>query len=173
MNYPFLYKILTQLDIHLLTEDLQRLPTKYNVWGNWALQQIESKLIRDYLVDNFPYLEIYKNLIFISQGTESNFHIDRFHYHHLLHRLLIPLDDHFHYEWIKNEKTETYQPKVGEVILFNNMIPHRFISNIKTEKLREVIYIDLVDPQILPYFSFFSANYSLENGELELKYNKK
>ncbi|MFZ3229626.1 MAG: hypothetical protein WA160_05445 [Pseudobdellovibrio sp.] len=173
MNYPFLYKIINQLDAATLRINLSEKESSYCVWNDWVLVEIQSLLIENYVADNFSNLKLFSNKIYISRGKSSNFHIDRFHYHHLLHRILIPLDDHFQYEWIVNDKIVSYQPKLGQVILFNNMIPHRFISNNQQEALsRDVIYFDLIDPAVESYLKFFNGNNSLENGQIDKKYKK-
>lgn len=169
MNYPFLYQSLDCLNIQELKNSLVFTNEKYTVWADWELICIESDFLRNYLSKKFSHLKIYENRLFLSSGTQCNFHIDRYQIHHLLHRILIPLDDNFKYEWIVDGHTEFYAPKIGEVLLFNNMVPHRFVST--SQENRQVIYIDLFDPLVEGFFDFFKGNYSLENAALADKYN--
>ncbi len=170
MIYPFLYQVLGSTDAADIRKKLKLQSTIHKVWDDWDLQEVQSAEVSALAEKMFPGLEIFRKQIFISRGRESNFHIDRFHAHHLLHRILIPLDAGFRYEWIVNEQKVSYQPRIGEILLFNNMIPHRFVSNQAEPRVREVIYLDLIDPRLLPYLSQFTGNYSRENGELDQRY---
>lgn len=138
------------------------------VWDDWKLLTAESSVVREWVAINFPHLKLFKNLLFVSDGTQSNFHIDRFQVYHLLHRILIPLDDNYSYEWILNEKVHSYEPKIGEALLFNNMVPHRFVS--KNNKKRQSVYLDLYDPLTEKLLTDLKGNYSQENAFLEKKY---
>lgn len=169
MNYPFLYKVLGNLNIENLRTSLVFSGEKTNVWDDWHLLSIESGPVREFLQTQFPHLKIFKDTLYVSQGTQSNFHIDRFHVYHVLHRILIPLDQDYRYEWILNEKLSSYEPKAGEVLLFNNMIPHRFVS--ESGKKREAVYLDLYDPLIESRLDELKGNYSHENALLEKKYS--
>lgn len=168
MNYPFLHQTLGKLNIEDIRKNLIYTNEEVPVWDDWKLLTIDSVLIRQYLSEKIPHLRLFRDKIFISAGTNSHFHLDRFHIHHLLHRILIPLDAHYYYEWIANDKTVKYQPQPGEVILFNNMVPHRFVST--NNMSREVVYLDLFDPLVENAFDSFKGNYSEENGRLEKKY---
>lgn len=169
MNYPFLYIALGNLDVEKLRKSLVFSGEKTTVWDDWQLLSVESGLVREFLKSQFPHLKIFRNTLFVSQGTQSNFHIDRFHVYHLLHRILIPLDQDYRYEWVLNEKLNSYQPKAGEVLLFNNMIPHRFASD--NGKMREVVYLDLYDPLTEARLDEIKGNYSQENAIMEKKYS--
>lgn len=167
MNYPFLYKILDRLNVEKIKEGLVY-GSAQTVWADWQLQSIESDIVKLYLKQTIPHLNIFNDSIYVSDGTQSNFHIDRYHAHHLLHRILIPLDNNFKYEWIVDEKKITYTPELGEVILFNNMVPHRFISN--NNERREVLYLDMFDPLVEDILKNIKGNYSAENAILDKKY---
>lgn len=170
MNYPFTHQVIDKIDISDILSDLSRTDKRYDVWGDWHLQVISSDQLREWLEKRFPTLKIYNNTLFISSGRDSNFHIDRFEYHHLLHRIIIPLDSHFRYEWMVDSKRVSFQPESGDVILFNNMIPHRFITNPGSKARREVVYLDLIDEKLFPFIQHFQGNYSQHNGRLaELK----
>lgn len=168
MNYPFLYQKLGQLDVQELNTSLQLSDDNIVVWDDWNLREAKSTLVSDFIRIKIPHLNIFNNQIYVSQGISSNFHIDRFHIHHLLHRVLIPMQDTFKYQWIVNDKIIQYQPVCGEVLLFNNMVPHRFVSEQKV--LRSVVYFDLCDPLTENMASQFTGNYSEENGLLTEKY---
>lgn len=169
MNYPFLYKVLGTLDVEKLRTSLVFSGEKTNVWDDWQLLAVDSGLVREFLQSQFPHLKIFKDMIYVSQGTQSNFHLDRFHVYHLLHRILIPLDQDYRYEWVLNEKLSRFEPKPGEVLLFNNMVPHRFTS--ESGKKREAVYLDLYDPLNEARLDDFKGNYSHENALLEKKYS--
>lgn len=169
MNYPFLFQPLGQIEVKKLRNSIIYSGEKINVWDDWQLHTIESSLVREFLQLNFPHLKIFKNLLFVSQGTQSNFHLDRFHVFHLLHRILIPLDENYRYEWILDNKVKSLEPKAGEVLLFNNMVPHRFISASNTK--REAIYLDLFDPLVEDRLDSIEGNYSAENAQLEKQYS--
>lgn len=169
MNYPFLYKVLGNLNIENLRKNLIFSGETTNVWDDWQLLSIESSQVREFLHIQFPHLKIFKDTLYVSQGTQSNFHIDRFHVYHLLHRILIPLDQEYRYEWILNDKLNSYQPKAGEVLLFNNMVPHRFAS--QSGKKREAVYLDLYDPLVESRLDELKGNYSHENALLEKKHS--
>lgn len=168
MNYPFLYQRLDVLNVNDIKKNLVVSDEKTPVWDDWQLLTVESSIIREFLIKKYPHLKIFRGSIYISEGTQSNFHIDRFHIYHLLHRILIPLHDNYTYEWIVDEKIVSYKPELGEVLLFNNMVPHRFISS-NNEK-REAIYLDLYDPLVEAILADLKGNYSHENGLLEKKY---
>ncbi len=168
MNYPFMFQPLGQLEVEKLRNSIIYSGEKTNVWNDWQLLTIESGLVRDFLKSHFPHLKIFRNMLFISQGTQSNFHLDRFHVYHLLHRILIPLDEDFRYEWIVDDKVNSLQPKAGEVLLFNNMVPHRFVS--ASNKKREAVYLDLFDPLVEDRLESIKGNYSDENAQLEKKF---
>lgn len=168
MNYPFLYQKLGQIDAHELNSNLQISTDRIVVWDDWNLSEAKSTLVSGFIRTKIPHLNIFNNQIYVSQGITSNFHIDRFHMHHLLHRVLIPLHDTFKYQWIINDEIINYQPICGEVLLFNNMVPHRFVSDQKI--LRSVVYFDLCDPLIENMTSQFTGNYSAENGLIAEKY---
>lgn len=171
MNYPFLYQVVDTLNTDLIKKEMQVSADAIKVWDDWNLKPVQSMLILKFIAEKFPHLKIFKDQIYLSEGTSSNFHIDRFYIHHLLHRVLIPLDDQFQYEWIVNEKTQVYKPHKGEVILFNNMVPHRFFSEQNAN--RNVIYFDLFDPKVEGFFSLLKGDYSHENGLLQQKYSSK
>jgi hypothetical protein len=168
MNYPFLYKILDTLSINEIKKNLVYTEEKINVWDTWQLRKVESPLFRQFLSEKMPHLKIFQDTIYISEGTESNFHIDRYRAYHLLHRVLMPLNQNFSYQWIQNEKVVSYEPKAGEVLLFNNMLPHRFVSN--GGEFREVIYLDLFDPLTEDLLGSTKGNYSEQNVIIEKKY---
>lgn len=170
MNYPFLYQILGHLDSAEIRNDLVLTEEKIAVWDDWSLIGAKSELVGQFIQKNLSHLKIFNNQIYVSDGTSSNFHIDRYRIYHLLHRILIPLDDNFHYEWVVGEKIVTYQPKKGEVILFNNMQPHRFVS--KSNSKREVIYFDVYDPLVTDLLPDIKGNYSSVNAELDKKYSR-
>lgn len=171
MNYPFLYQVVDTLNADSIKKEMQISSETIKVWDDWNLKPVQSSQISDYIAKKFSHLKLFKNQIYLSEGTSSNFHIDRFYIHHLLHRVLIPLDDQFQYEWIVDEKPQIYKPSKGEVILFNNMVPHRFYSELNNN--RNVIYFDLFDPKVEPFFSQLKGDYSQENGILQQKYNPK
>ena len=166
MIYPFLYQILGAFDADTLKKDVVRNEKTYKVWEDWNLEEADSQLIRSYLHANYPHMNIMFDRFFISRGNKSNFHVDRFHYFHLSHRILIPFDDSFHYEWIVNEEVVRMYPKAGQIILFNNMIPHRFVTDVISENVREVVYLDLIHPDLEPFIKKMDGNYSIENGIL-------
>lgn len=168
MNYPFLYQCVDRLDFKKLKSSLVYTGEKHSVWQDWSLLCVESDFVRNYLSEKFSHLKVFENKLFISSGTQSNFHLDRFHIHHILHRILIPLNDNFHYEWAVGGNIKTFCPQLGDVIIFNNMVPHRFVS--KDKENREVIYIDLYDPLVQGHFEHFKGNYSSENAILAEKY---
>lgn len=159
---------LGQIEIEKLRKSIIYSGEKTTVWDDWQLLTVESELIRNFIQSSFPHLKIFRDLIFISEGTDCNFHLDRFHVYHLLHRILIPLDNNYRYEWLINETVNTLEPKLGEVLLFNNMVPHRFVSDNKTK--REAVYLDLYDPLVAHHLADFKGNYSHENSLLEKKY---
>lgn len=169
MNYPFLFKVLGYLDVEKLRKSLVFSGEKTTVWDDWQLLTVDSELVRQFIQSQFPHLKIFRNTLYVSQGTQSNFHLDRFHVYHLLHRILIPLDQDYRYDWILNEKLNSFQPKAGEVLLFNNMVPHRFASD--TGKKRESVYLDLYDPLNETRLGELKGNYSQENAILEKKYS--
>lgn len=167
MNYPFLYQILFRMDAEQLRTNIKKTQTTHVVWDDWVLQEIESDLLKNFVSEKFKNLEVLGNKFFISSGSYSNFHLDRFEYFHLTHRVLIPLDQNFHYEWVVDGKVFSYQPEAGQVLLMNNMVPHRFVSNLQQPTTREVVYFDLIDPAIKHHIKNFDKNYSYENGELD------
>lgn len=168
MNYPFLYQVIGSLNVDEIKKDIVYFQEKISVWDDWQLRKIESEKFRNFLNEKMPHLKIFKDTLFVSEGAESNFHIDRYRAHHLLHRILMPLTQNFSYQWIQNEKLISYQPKAGEILLFNNMLPHRFISN--DSNLRQVIYLDLYDPLAEEILDSTKGNYSEQNALLEKKY---
>ncbi len=168
MNYPFLYQKIHSFDVQELKNSIQYKDLTVPVWGDWVLKEVQSEIILDYIKKQTPHLKLFKETLYISQGVTSNFHIDRYHVHHLLHRVLVPLDDHFHYEWMQCERKLSYQPTAGEMLLFNNMIPHRFVS--KSNQLREVIYFDLYDPLMTDILPTLNGNYSEQNALFDQKY---
>lgn len=161
------------MDVEALRADIKKTQTTHVVWDDWTLQEIDSDLLNNFVSEKFSHLEVFGNKFFISSGTYSNFHLDRFEYFHLTHRVLIPIDQNFHYEWIVDGKTVTYQPEAGQVILMNNMVPHRFVSNLPQPAARDVVYFDLIDPAIKHHVKEFDKNYSYENGELDRTLGKK
>jgi hypothetical protein len=169
MNYPFLYQKIHQLDLKLLNESILFQEVAHTVWEDWVLKEIKSDIIDSFLKTHIPHLKIFNNKIYLSEGINSNFHIDRFYSHHLLHRVLIPLQDHFEYEWIFNEKKVVYRPVAGEAILFNNMLPHRFVS--EKNEVRQVVYLDLFDPLVEAIIPTLKGNYSFENGLLAKEFS--
>ncbi len=174
MNYPFLYQILNRLDVNLLKSSILIKNNLHVVWDDWFLQEIESDMLSHFVKHNFNHLEVFGEKFFISTGTSSNFHIDRFEYFHLTHRILIPLDQNFHYEWIIDYKKISFQPEIGQVLLMNNMIPHRFVSNnLEQPEKRDVIYFDLIDPAIKHHVNSFKKNYSSKNAELDKVFSLK
>lgn len=173
MNYPFLYQVLSHVDAAQLKTSIVKTATTHVVWDDWVLQEIESDFLNKFIKEQFKNLEVFGGKLFISQGTYSNFHLDRFEYFHLTHRILIPLDDNFHYEWIVGEKKISYQPEIGQVLLINNMVPHRFVSNSEQAISRQVVYFDLIDPALKSHVPNFTKNYSSENGELDKVFGKK
>lgn len=170
MNYPFLYQILGHLDSVKIRNNLILTEQKITVWDDWKLIGAKSEQVEEFIKQNLNHLKIFNDQIYVSDGTTSNFHIDRYRIYHLLHRILIPLDDNFHYEWVIGDKKLTYQPKKGEVILFNNMQPHRFVSDDSSK--REVIYFDLYDPLVADLLLEVKGNYSSVNAELDKKYSR-
>ena len=168
MNYPFLYKILGQIHCDDIQKSLVRSSKKETVWEDWCLYSVQSPLIRDFLDREVPQLRVFQDQIYISSGTTSNFHYDRFKVYHMLHRVLVPLNNNFKYEWMVGDTKREFQPNLGDVILFNNMVPHRFVS--LDEKEREVIYLDLYDPLAEDILSGIKGNYSELNKELDSKY---
>lgn len=170
MNYPFLYQKIHQLDLHTLRQSIILKNTIHTVWDDWVLKEISSHIVETFLKTRISHLKVFNKTIYLSEGVSSHFHIDRYHSHHLLHRLLIPLQDNFKYEWMVNENKIAYQPVAGEAILFNNMLPHRFVS--EKNELRQVIYIDLYDPLVENYLETFKGNYSQINATLTTKYGK-
>lgn len=170
MNYPFLYRILDVLDAAELMQNLKLSSTTIDVWDDWILTEIQSPELEKKITGLIPHLKLFRDKIYLSRGTNCNYHIDRFHVHHLLHRILIPLDNHFEYEWIQQEKSVRYRPRPGEVILFNNMVPHRFfIDQGELQKKRDVIYFDMYDPLVEKYLDVMKGDYSFENSLLERK----
>ena len=168
MIYPFFYQILAQVDVLEIKANLIKKNRTHTVWDDWTLEEVDSPLLRELVEEKFYGLSIFADKIFISHGTNSNFHIDRFHYYHLTHRILIPLDDYFHYEWIAKDRVHTFQPQVGQVILLNNMIPHRFVSHEDAnDRVRAVIYFDLINPFLENHLQFFGGNNSIENGLID------
>lgn len=87
MNYPFLYQVIGSLNLDEIKTDLVYTQEKISVWDDWQLRKIESEKFRKFLSEKIPHLKIFKDTLFISEGTESNFHIDRYRAHHLLHRI--------------------------------------------------------------------------------------
>lgn len=171
MNYPFLYQIVGKLNAEHIRSQLTLVGEKHTVWDDWTLQEVQSKELEKILLQLFPNLEIFHNKMYISAGVDCNFHIDRFEQFHLLHRILIPLDSNYHYEWDLKGQIIRYQPTAGEVIVFNNMIPHRFATDVSgNNNRREVIYVDLIDPLALKFMKHFDGNYSELNGHLASKY---
>ena len=170
MNYPFLYQVVGQLNAEQIRSQLTLIGEKHIVWDEWTLQQVKSKELEYIFSQLFPNLEVFQSKMYVSSGAECNFHIDRFEQFHLLHRVLIPLDSNYHYEWDLNGQIIRYQPKPGEVIVFNNMIPHRFATDLPDQNRREVIYVDLIDPLALKFMKHFDGNYSELNGYLATKY---
>lgn len=168
MNYPFLYQVIGSLNLDEIKTDLVYTQEKISVWDDWQLRKIESEKFRKFLSEKIPHLKIFKDTLFISEGTESNFHIDRYRAHHLLHRILMPLSNNFIYEWIQNDKVISHRPQPGEVLLFNNMLPHRFVSDAK--EFREVIYLDMFDPLTEEILNTVRGNYSEYNAALDAKY---
>lgn len=168
MNYPFLYQKIGQFDVQELISNLQISPEQIVIWDDWNLCEAKSTLVSDFVKNKIPQLNLFNDQIYVSQGISSNFHIDRFQMHHLLHRVLIPLQDTFKYQWIINDELIEYQPICGEVLLFNNMLPHRFVSDQKI--LRSVIYFDLCDPLTENIIPKLNGNYSEENGHIAEKY---
>ena len=168
MNYPFLYQVIDNLSVDEIKKNIIYSEEKIDVWDSWKLRKVESTKFRDFLNKKIPHLKIFQNTLYISEGIESNFHIDRYYAHHLMHRILMPLNQNFSYQWIQNEKVVSYEPKAGEVLLFNNMLPHRFVS--KDGQFREVIYLDLFDPLTEEMLNSTKGNYSEQNALLEKKY---
>lgn len=80
----------------------------------------------------------------------------------------MPLSNNFIYEWIQNDKVISHRPQPGEVLLFNNMLPHRFVSDAK--EFREVIYLDMFDPLTEEILNTVRGNYSEYNAALDAKY---
>lgn len=169
MLYPFNFSVVDQLNISDFKDELQTRGPKIVVWDDWTLERVESSFLANYFQKNFPEFEIVQNCIFISAATQSNFHIDRYEYFRIFHRVLIPLDEHYVYEWIDQEgERKFFRPKIGQVILFNNMIPHRFKpTESNSYKRREVVYLDLVDPKLKKFVDQMKCSNSEKNGLLE------
>ncbi len=146
MNYPFLFYKIDTLNADDLLNSIQFSDNLFNIYKNWNLRKIQSSIVSEFIINNYPHLKLFKDSIYLSEGTSSEFHTDQFYTHHLLHRVLIPLDINFKYEWVLNNKVITYQPSAGEVLLFNNMVQHRFVST--DDKPRRVVYFELIDPLI-------------------------
>ncbi len=164
MNYPFLYQVYDQINIQDLKQKINPTPKVIPVWDDWFLQEIESEYLSDYVQRKFPHLELFMGKFFLSIGTNSNWHIDRYHYFHLTHRILIPFEETFHYEWYVKNEYHQFQPRAGQVILMNNMIPHRFVLNKNSLERRQVVYFDLIDPALKGHLKYFDGDNSIENG---------
>ena len=172
MIYPFLYQVIKNLDSHELKNSIFKTGKTHEVWNDWILQEVESAVLRSYIETEHPSLRLLFNRFFISKATMSNFHIDRFHYFHLSHRILIPFDNSFHYEWIVNNEIVKFFPEPGQVILFNNMIPHRFVVDKPGAEAREALYFDLIHPDMEPLVKTLEGTYSKENEILEKMYGR-
>jgi hypothetical protein len=168
MLYPF--NILELGYICGLREEKHDIGQEFEVDSGWVLKKFESKSIRSF-VDDLG-LSIHTGAIFLSCAKECAWHIDRFKYHRLMHRILIPKSDNFSWFFLNRDGKEIEtKPTAFKAYLFNNMVPHRFASTDKN--IREVIYLDVFDPAIKSFIDNcygdnreFNKSLSLLNADI-------
>ena len=170
MRYPFLFKVINSIDVVELKKSLIHLSKPIEVQPNWFYNPVDSDFLEKYIAEKFYGMVLYPNLINLSNATGSGFHIDRLDYNFMAHRILIPLDTNFNYEWFVDGELHRYRPSLGEVLIFNNQVPHRFVLDEDNNKKREVILFSLIDPNASPFMKHFSgasSTNSASNKELD------
>lgn len=167
--YPFLFHAQGEIDLRALQKDIKINKTPMRVGHDWYAYEFQSDYLLNYVKENFFGLKVKNNIFAFSKAKNCYFHIDGAHENHLVHRVLIPLDTHFQYNWYVDGKLHTHQPRAKEVLIFNNMYPHRFwLNDPADQRPRLVIAFDLVAEEAEPYIPFFTG-VNLTDGSLDQK----
>ena len=168
MKYPFVYQVIGNISIKELSEDIQPAGDKVPIYDEWYLKPFKSSYLDSWLKQNFYGMELDDDTYFVSQAKYSLFHIDKRHRNYITHRILIPLDTYFQYQWFVNDTLYSYRPKAGEVLLFNNLVPHRFIMDEDRKDVdRCVVYFNVVDPDARAFLHHFEGHHTGYNQEMD------
>jgi hypothetical protein len=171
--YPFLYQVIDTIDAQEMLQGLVNLSRPVEVQKGWFYNPVKSDFLAQYIAKKFPGMVLYPDILNMSNSVGSGFHIDRLNYNFLAHRIIIPIDTHFHYEWYVNETLHRYRPKAGEVIVFNNHVPHRFVRDEGSSEQRRVILFSLIDEKAAPFMKHFTGASDYNSAQLDLEIRKK
>jgi len=115
---------------------------------------VKSGYLDQYIQDHFSSFELYGGHALLSRATSCPFHNDLGTEKRLIytvtHRMLVCLSENYYYEWDQNGKRTVFRPKLGDVIVFNNLEQHRFIMDEDGSEYRETLMFNLVDKNLLP-----------------------
>lgn len=158
MKYPFFCHGVGKIDLQRLEADIRVKEKTNHLVDDWYVTDFYSDYLLEFVEQNFFGLKVMNGVFGLSYGTNCLFHVDGDHRNLATHRVLIPLDSHFQYHWFANGKMHTHRPEPKEVLVFNNMIPHRFrLDDPGSGKTRVVITFNLVARELEPYLSEFSG----------------
>lgn len=163
MRYPFLYSVIGKISLEELSKDIHPAGRISMLYDEWYLKPFTSGYLDNFVKENFHGMILDDETYFMSVAKVSRFHLDKRHKNYLTHRILIPLDTHFQYQWFVNDQLFSYRPKSGEVLLFNNLIPHRFLMDEGRTDERSVIYFNVADPNSAQFFQHFEGKHAEEN----------
>lgn len=172
MRYPFLYSVIGQISLEKLSADIRPAGNKIQMYHEWYLKPFTSDYLLEFTALNFHGMQVDDGQFFLSYAKQSMFHVDMREKNYLTHRVLIPLDNHFSYEWFVDNKLHSYKPKPGEVLLFNNIVPHRFVLDEKRNDDRCVVFFNVADPNVSRFYSHFTGDNKQENEMLDTKIKK-
>ncbi|MCC2679155.1 MAG: hypothetical protein K0R29_1731 [Pseudobdellovibrio sp.] len=151
MLYPFFYKTIGDIDVEALTKSVVTSGGFRQFDKSWVYQPFQSDYLQKYLDENLFGLILVNGEMRLSAGKESEFHVDPALHNLQSHRVLISLADNFYWEWFHKGKLYRHKPKIGQVVVFNNQVPHRFVLVKGSDEVRMTVFLNLIDPTMLQY----------------------